>query len=134
MTEPSPVVAVFNTSQDTTEMLRLVLEQAGFVVVTAFTTDLRDGHVDLEALMRQHRPAVVVYDVALPYDANWRLFEHIRSSPACRGVHFVVTSTNAAHVRRIAGTDEPVLEIVGKPYDLGQLVNAVTERVLKATS
>lgn len=128
MTEPTPVVvAVFNSSEDTTDMLRQVLEHAGFVVVTAFTNEVRDGAVDLENLMRQHQPSVIVYDVALPYDANWRLFQHIKSSPACRDVQFIITSTNAAHVRNVAGQDQQVLEIVGKPYDLGQLVRAVGE-------
>jgi hypothetical protein len=36
--------------------------------------------------MRQYRPAVVVYDIAIPYEQNWRLFEHIRSAPACEGL------------------------------------------------
>jgi DNA-binding response OmpR family regulator len=125
MADEPTVVAVFNTSEDTTDMLRVILEQAGFVVVSAFTRALRDGKIDLEALMRQHRPKVVVYDVALPYDANWRLFEHIRASPACRGVRFVITTTHAVHVRSVAGVNEEVLEIVGKPYDLAQLVAAV---------
>jgi DNA-binding response OmpR family regulator len=116
---------VFNTSEDTTDMLRIVLEQAGYVVVTAFTHDLRDGRTDLEALTRQHRPSVVVYDIALPYDQNWRLFQHIRASPACEGVRFIVTSTNAAHVHKIAGPEQPVHEIVGKPYDLNVLVQTV---------
>ena len=124
---PEPmVVAVFNTSEDTTDMLRVILEQAGFVVVSAFTNLLRDGKVDLESLMRQHRPHVIVYDIAIPYEQNWRLFEHIRASPACAGVRFVVTTTNATHVRNVAGNDQEVIEIVGKPYDLDQIVNAVS--------
>ena len=121
------VVAVFNTSEDTTDMLRVVLEDAGFVVVTAFTNALRDGKTDLEGLMRQHRPKVIVYDIALPYEANWRLFQHIRASPACEGVRFVVTSTNVRRVRDIAPVEEPILEIVGKPYDLEELVRMVAE-------
>lgn len=121
------VVAVFNTSEDTTDMLRVVLEDAGFVVITAFTNALRDGKTDLEALMRQHRPRVIVYDIALPYEPNWRLFQHMRASPACEGVRFVLTSTNVAQVRNVAGVQEPVLEIVGKPYDLDELVRIVRE-------
>jgi DNA-binding response OmpR family regulator len=127
MPNPPAVVAVFNTSEDTTDMLRVVLEDAGFVVITAFTNALRDGKTDLESLMRQHRPRVIVYDIALPYDANWRLFQHMRASPACQGVRFVLTSTNAAQVHNIAGVEEPVLEIVGKPYDLEELVRVVRE-------
>jgi CheY-like chemotaxis protein len=119
------VVAVFNTSEDTIEMLRQLFEHRGVVVVTAFTHALRDGRTDLEALMRQHRPNVVVYDIALPYEQNWRLFQHIRSSPVCAGVPFVLTTTNTAQVRKVAGADEPIHEIVGKPYDLELLVNTV---------
>ena len=115
---------MFNTSEDTTDMLRVFFEVAGLVVVTAFTNRLRDGKVDLEAFMRQHQPAVIVYDIAIPYEQNWRLFEHIRAAPACRGVSFVVTTTNAKHVRELAG-DQEVYEIVGKPYDLDAILNAV---------
>jgi DNA-binding response OmpR family regulator len=122
------VIAVFNTSEDTTDMLRHYFEHKGFVVVTAFTHALRDGKTDLEALMRQYQPVAIVYDIALPYEQNWRLCEQIRSSPACAGVPFVITTTNEAQVRKVAGT-EPVLEIVGKPYDLDQLVERVRRAI-----
>jgi DNA-binding response OmpR family regulator len=124
--EPN-VVAVFNTSEDTTSLLRVVLEQAGFVVVTAFTHALRDGKIDLETFMRQHRPKVVVYDIAIPYEQNWRLFQHIRSSPACEGVYFVLTTTNAAQVAKVAGPEQHLHEIVGRPLDLEEVVRAVRE-------
>jgi len=120
------VVAVFNTSEDTTDILRIVFENAGFIVVTAFTNLLRDGKVDLEHFMRQHQPKVIVYDIAVPYEQNWRLFEHIRGAPACTGVSFVVTTTNVRHVRQLAG-DLELHEIVGKPYDLDAIVGAVRQ-------
>ena len=100
------VVAIFNTSEDTTDLLRIVFENAGFVVVTAFTNHLRDGKVDLEAFMRQHQPRVIVWDIAVPYEQNWRLYEHMRSAPACRGVSFVVTTTNVRYVQKLAGDEE----------------------------
>jgi DNA-binding NtrC family response regulator len=126
--EGPPVVAVFNTSADTTELLRIALEHAGFVVITAYTYDLREGRRDLDALMRTHRPRVIVYDIALPYDVNWRLFEHIRHSPACAGTAFVLTTTNAARVRDVIGeAGRDILEIVGKPYDLDQLIRLVRQ-------
>lgn len=125
----SAVVAVFNTSPDTVDLLRLVLEQAGFTVVSAFTFDLRDGEIDLEAFCRQHQPRVVVYDIALPYEPNWRLFLHIRQLDALQNAQFVVTTTHEAHVRKIAGPDEELFEIVGKPYDLGRVVEAVRRKL-----
>ncbi|HKH73914.1 MAG TPA: hypothetical protein VKA59_21295 [Vicinamibacterales bacterium] len=120
------VVAIFNTSEDCIDMLRIAFEHAGFVVVTAFTNKLRDGEIDLETFMRQHQPRVVIYDIAVPYEHNWRLYQHVRSAPACRDVDFVVTTTNAHQVRQLAGS-EPVHEIVGKPYDLDEIVHAVKE-------
>ena len=129
MTTERGMVAVFNTSEDTTDMLRTALERAGHTVVTAFTHALRDGKTDLEALMRQHRPRVVVYDIALPYESNWRLCEHIRNSPACEGVAFVLTTTNVSQVADIVGRHEQILEIVGKPYDLGLLIDRVNDAI-----
>jgi len=125
----APVVAVFNTSEDTIELLRFVLQQAGYVVVSAFTHFLRDGKTDLEALMRQYQPSVIVYDIAIPYEQNWRLFQQIRASPACVGVRFVLTTTNAAHVQKIAGREQHIHEIIGKPFDLDQVVRAVKEAI-----
>ena len=123
---PPRVVAVFNTSEDTIDMLRVWFEMAGYVVVTAFTHEIRDGKVDLEALMRQHRPGVVVYDIAFPYPANWQLFQHVRRAPAAAGVNFVLTSTNAARVVEVAGAEAAgIHEIVGKPYDIEQLQRLV---------
>jgi DNA-binding response OmpR family regulator len=127
MTFAPDVVAVFNTSPDTTDMLRIVLEHAGFVVVTAYTYDLRDGRIELETFMRQHQPKVLIYDIAIPYEQNWRLFQHFRQLPTFAAAKFVLTTTNAAQVAKIAGLEAHVHEIVGKPYDLDILVQAVKE-------
>jgi DNA-binding response OmpR family regulator len=119
----APVAAVFNTSPDTVDLLRVVLQQAGFVVVSAFTFDIRDGRVDLEAFLRQSNPAVVIYDVAPPYDANWGLFQNLLAHSALQRYRYVITSTNAPYVQRLAG-DVRVHEVIGKPYDLDEIVRA----------
>ena len=124
---PLDVVAVVNTSPDTVDMLRLAFQHAGIVVVSAFTYDIRDGKVDLSAFMREHRPKVIIYDVAPPYEANWQLLQHLKRAPALQGVQWIITSTNPAHVDRLSGKDEQVYEIVGKPYDLDCIVRATKE-------
>ena len=119
-----PVVALINSSPDVVDMIRITLEQVGIVLVSAFTHDIRDGAVDIETFVRQHQPEVILYDVAPPYQANWLLFQHISTMPVMEGRHFILTTTNERHVRELAA-DHNLYEIVGKPYDLGQLVAGV---------
>ena len=122
-----PVVAVINSTPDIVDVLRIAIEQAGLVVVSALTHEIRDGAVDVEDLVDQHQPRVIVYDIAPPYEANWRLFQHIAEMPVMANRQFVITSTNARHVEGLAGPQQHVYEIVGKPFDLGQIVQAVKE-------
>ena len=127
MNGPPPVAAVINSSPDIVDMLRLAIEQAGFVVVTALTFEIRDGEVSLDEFIAQHEPCVIVYDIAPPYEANWRLFEHVAARPIMRGRQFVLTSTNARQVDAFAGRQHHIYEVVGKPFDLDEIVRAVKE-------
>jgi DNA-binding response OmpR family regulator len=95
--------------------------------VSALTSDICGGRIDFGAFMSAHRPAVVVYDVALPYEANWRLFQRLRSTFACVSIPFVVTSTNVARLQQLVGSEQHVHEIVGKPYELHVIVGAVKD-------
>ena len=127
MSEPPNVVAVINSTTDIVDMLRIALEQAGLVVVSALTPEIRDGHVDLDQLVRQHEPKVIVYDIAPPYEPNWHLFQHVSSMPVMKGRQFVITSTNPRHVERLAAPQEHIYEVVGKTEDIGRIVQAAKE-------
>jgi DNA-binding response OmpR family regulator len=129
MVEKPPVVLVINTSPDTVELLRIVLENAGFVVLSAYTHDLRTATVNVESMVQQYQPQLIIYDIAPPYDKNWRQFLTTCAMPALSGINFIVTTTNARHVKEVAGQDQTIYEIVGKPYDLGVLVQAVKDAV-----
>ena len=42
-----------------------------------------------------------------------------------KDIPFVVTSTNARAATELAGRREPVIEILGRPFDLDELLAAV---------
>jgi len=121
-----PVIALINSTPDVVEMLRVALEQAGFVVVSTFTHLIRTGEVDLESLVEQHQPQAIVYDVAPPYSSNWNLFLHVSQLPGLKERPFVITSTNPVRLRELAQTEgQEISEIVEKPYLLSQLIETV---------
>jgi len=126
LSEPT-TVAIVNTTPDAIDMLRNVLMAAGFVVVSCYTHDIREGRVDLEAFIRQHRPSVIAYDLAPPYETNFQLFKHVRAMPAVQGCQFVLTSVNPSNVSNLVGRDERVYEVVDRQEDLMKFVQAVKE-------
>lgn len=125
--EPRVTVAIVNTTPDAIGMLRQAFETAGFVVVSCFTHDIRDGQTDFASFVTQHQPRVIVYDLAPPYEKNFRLFQHLRAMDVVQGVHFVITSVNPPNVRDLVGRDERIYEVVDRDEDLMTLVQAVKQ-------
>ena len=127
MTNIPPVVAILNSNDDLVELLRSVLEHAGFVTATGHIDDVRRGRLDLINFVKQHDPKVIVYDLVPPYERSWNYLYHLRDSEPLRGRPFVLTSVNADRAREVIGNSEMVYEVVGKPFDLDAVVRAVKE-------
>jgi CheY-like chemotaxis protein len=124
--DPRDVIAIINTSPDTVGLLSELLERAGFLVVTAYIHSIRDGSVDLEAFLRTHRPRVIVYDVAPPYERNWQFLRHLRGT-VLGGYQFVLTTTNPSRVEPFVKGDERVYEVVDKAGSLDEILRATRE-------
>jgi CheY-like chemotaxis protein len=120
-----PAVYILNTSEDIVEMIRVVLERAGFAVASGFIDDLQRGRLDLTQQLELHRPSVILFDISMPYDRRWRVLQELRTSPIAAGIRFVLTSTNIRRLREAVGTNESVLEIAGEDEDLESVVAAV---------
>lgn len=124
----APVVAIVNTSEDIASFLSALLTAEGFRPVAAFVPDFRDGKRDLGAFLAEYQPAAIIWDIALPYDLNWAYFQTVRNSPVGRDQRFVLTTTNKHALDDLVGPT-PAHEIVGKPYDLDELLAAVHRAV-----
>ena len=57
-------------------MLRISLEMEDFVFVTMHVDEVRRGRATLVDFVREHDPAVIIYDVVPPYDHSWRVLEY----------------------------------------------------------
>jgi DNA-binding NtrC family response regulator len=126
-----PTIAVVNSSEDTTEMIRVCLQQHGFsAVVLAHVPDIKRGTTDFLELIGLHDPRVFVWDVGIPYEENWRFLKMLMELEPMKGRAVIVTTTNKRALESLVGPTDAI-EIIGKPYDLQQIVTAV-ERAAQA--
>lgn len=101
-----PVALVIEDDEDTTDLLDLVLSQAGFSVVTAV-----NGAEGLE-LARVHQPALATIDVSMPGIDG---FETTRRIRAFSGTYIVIISTRSHEQDILAGFDAGADDYVPKP-------------------
>jgi CheY-like chemotaxis protein len=117
-------VLVINNSEEVIQIISLVLEEHGFTVADRYKITPGSGEPHLERHIASHAVDCVVWDIGLPYARNWAYFEEVEASGAFRGCGVVLSTTNKAALESIVGPT-PTHEIVGKPFDLDELVDAV---------
>lgn len=126
MADPS-AIAIVNTNPDLVRRLRVALETAGFVVFEMYSEDIKHASANVQSFLKEHDPSVIVYDLAPPFDLNWRFLDHLRTTTEFSGRRFVLVSVNERRAREIVGIDETVYEVVGQADDIDAVVRAVKE-------
>jgi DNA-binding response OmpR family regulator len=125
-TPTKPVVALFNASDDTVEMVQRMLDASGFsCLVGCHFADLKKGVIDFARYVDKHQPQVAIFDISPPYLENWLYFKTLRDSTAMKGRGLVLTTTNKERLDETVGADSEAFEIVGKPYDLEEIGAAI---------
>jgi DNA-binding response OmpR family regulator len=122
-------VAVFNASDDTLAMLEALLSQRGYRAVVGEADQVKSGQVDFIDFLNKHRPDALIWDIAPPYDRNWNFFQLVRDLRTLAGCALVLTTTHKQHLDTLAGQDTRALEVIGKPYDLELIVDAVSQGI-----
>jgi len=121
-------VAIINSSDDIIETLQLVLEDEGFQTVGANFVDFKKGKRDFVAFCQEHDPQVILFDVAPPYEENWTFLQLLQNAKEVAGRHFVITTTNKEVLEKLVG-ETGAIEIVGKPFDMEEILTAVKKRL-----
>jgi hypothetical protein len=126
------VVALFNASDDTVDMLESVLSVAGLTLFWCRFAEVRKGHIDFAAYIHKHNPEVVIFDISPPYELNWSFFATLRDHQAMKGRGLVLTTTNKQRLDETVGADSHALEVVGKPADLERIQALIEVEASKA--
>lgn len=120
-----PCIGIINTSVETIELLQELMEDEGYATVTRYIIDFKRGAEDVQHFFATYQPAVVIYDIALPYVENWTFFqESILGARVLSHACFVVTTTNKAVLEGLIGPNNSI-ELVGRPFDLDAVIRAV---------
>ena len=121
-------VAIFNSSQDTVDLLRFTFEAGGFQTVAGHVPDIKRGHLDFVGFIDEHDPVAVVIDVSMPYAENWNFIRLLRDTASMRDRALVLTTTNKRALDEMVGPTDTI-EIVGKPYEPTLILEAMRKAI-----
>ena len=126
---PIKTVIVFNASDDTVEMLKALLTHLGYRAVDGEVDRVKSGETNFIELIEKYQPDAMIWDIAPPYDKNWNFFQLVQAARPLEGCAIVLTTTHKQHLDSLIGRDSGAIEIVGKPYDLNIIVDAVSRGI-----
>jgi DNA-binding response OmpR family regulator len=128
------IVALFNASDDTIDMVQKLLTDSGRnqTLIWCHFADLKKGIVNFDKYMDKHNPEVVIFDLSPPYDENWQFFKTMRDANVMKGRGVVLTTTNKDRLDEVLGEDSRALEVVGKTDDLKQIDAAIGSETRRA--
>jgi DNA-binding NarL/FixJ family response regulator len=122
---PPPVVAIFNSLNEFLDVLKGAFEENGFIAVTAHLSEIQSGVLDLVAFVREHRLDALVYDIPLPYEANWNFLRLMRETDSLKDLAWVITTMNKEALEAAVQKTDAFEIVLGQPYTIDEVIAAV---------
>jgi chemosensory pili system protein ChpA (sensor histidine kinase/response regulator) len=103
-----------------------LLERNGMRVLTA-----RDG-MDAIALLQEHTPDIILLDIEMPRMDGYEVATQVRNDARLRDVPIIMITSRVGEKHRARAIELGVNEYLGKPYQEGQLLQAIEPLVERA--
>ncbi|HZS48410.1 MAG TPA: response regulator [Blastocatellia bacterium] len=113
-------ILIAEDHQDTRELIQMVIESAGYVVIAK-----EDGAEALDYLTKE-KPAVIVTDLMMPRVSGIELIKQVRRDPELRDIPVIAMSAFGGGELRQA-REAGATEIVKKTGDFAAMVSKITE-------
>jgi CheY-like chemotaxis protein len=124
-------MVVLNNDAETIGTVKTWFEAQGMLVRGAKVTAFQTGERNLASFVAAATPDVIVFDVALPYVANWQHLHDLRADERLWGIPIIVTTPNAEVLRTVAAVCNPGVthQILSKPANLQELTAKVIREI-----
>ena len=113
-TTPTRLLVV-DDDKEIVRLLRAYLEQAGFLVFTAY-----DGETAFH-LIRRERPSLVLLDLMLPDRDGWDITKKIRADTLLSNTPIIMITARVEDSDKIVGLELGADDYVTKPFGLSEL-------------
>jgi chemosensory pili system protein ChpA (sensor histidine kinase/response regulator) len=105
-----------------------LLERNGMRVVTA-----KDG-LEAVSVLQDAVPDVILLDIEMPRMDGYEVASHVRNDPRLKDIPIVMITSRVGEKHRARAIELGVNEYLGKPYQEGQLLQAIEPLVHRAAS
>ena len=120
-----PVVMVVDDEEDILDLVKLVLEEAGFEVMPALT-----GHEALQMLYRR-RPDLILLDVMMPDLDGMELLKILKIEESTATIPVAMLTAKIESKDKMAAMQEEAIDYICKPFTPQELVERVRTLVAR---
>ncbi len=126
-TTPTRLLVV-DDDKEIVRLLRAYLEQAGFIVFTAY-----DGETAFN-LIRRERPSLVLLDLMLPDRDGWDITKKIRADSILANTPIIMLTARVEDSDKIVGLELGADDYVTKPFNPREVVARVRSVLRRVSS